>query len=106
MPGCMVIGCLSMSGREKIKYGSSPLPKSLEIRTKWLEIIDRPDYQFVHQARVCHKHFRKDDFLSNSENIDSRGREKKRKTLKPTAIPSLYLSNDMVSESELQMVDY
>ena len=91
MPSCMVIGCLSGSGREQYKYGTSPLPQTLDLRTKWLKKINRPDNQFGGRARVCHKHFQKDDFLQNPSG--ARGRVLKRTYLKPSAIPSMYLSN-------------
>ena len=113
MPGCMVIGCLSGSGREQFKYGSSPLPKSEEIRTKWLEIINRPDYEFVNSARICHKHFHEEDFVPNTEHKGCRGQPLKRRKLKPMALPSLYLSSDsnmevpnnFQNQNDLQMVN-
>ena len=115
MPSCMVLGCLSGTGREQLKYSSSKFPKSPELRNKWLEKINRPDYEFVESGRICHKHFQDDDFVENSENLGSRGKplKCKRTRLKPNAVPSLYLSNDKMdvlgelqNENGLQMVEY
>ena len=99
MPTCIVIGCTSGSGREKYKCTSVLLPKSPSHRTKWLEKINRPDYEFLDSARICHKHFHENDFIPYSKNIDSKGQPKKKRHLKPTAIPSLYLSGNEVDES-------
>ena len=75
MPGCIVFGCLSGSGREKDKYALSLLPKSPKVRMNWLKKINRSiDYEFVENMRICHKHFKEDDFILNSENSGSRGR--------------------------------
>ena len=47
MPTCLVVGCQSGSGNgidKQYKYGSTPLPKSPEIRYVWLEKINRLDF--------------------------------------------------------------
>ena len=79
MPVCIVLGCQSLDT-------TVPLPNSPGIRDKWLEKINRLDYEFVNKARICVKHFCRDDFTV-------RGKENTIRRLKPTAIPSLYLSN-------------
>jgi hypothetical protein len=100
MPTCLVVGCQSGSGRgEQYKYGSTPLPKSPEIRNEWLEKINRLDYKFVDKARICFKHFYEDDFIPQSANVGARGKQNKRRQLKPGAMPSLYLSNDILDDS-------
>ena len=102
MPTCLVVGCQSGSGNDidkQYKYGSTPLPKSPEIRNEWLEKINRLDYKFVDKARICFRHFYEDDFIPQSENLGARGKPNKRRQLKPNAMPSLYLSNDTLDES-------
>ena len=102
MPTCLVVGCQSGSGNgidKQYKYGSTPLPKSPEIRYVWLEKINRLDYKFVDKARICFRHFYEDDFIPQSENLGARGKQNKRRQLKPGAMPSLYLSKDTLDES-------
>ena len=95
MPTCIVFGCMSGGGKSKIDasgdqdYPTRPLPKSEELRRKWLESINRMELMNSDKARVCFKHFRPDDFVPDSENIDKRGRKLTKKILKPTAIPTL-----------------
>ena len=53
MPSCMVLGCLTGSGREKDKYTTLVLPKSKEIREKWLDVINKSDYKCTSRSVVC-----------------------------------------------------
>ena len=86
MPRCIIIGCNTYNGRR--------LPKDPELLEKWLESINRTDYKPTPNSIVCLKHFRKSDFIPDSENKDKVGRYRKLKRLKPKAIPSCFLSND------------
>ena len=82
MPTCLVVGCQSGSGNDidkQYKYGSTPLPKSPEIRNEWLEKINRLDYKFVDKARICFRHFYEEDFIPQSENLGARGKPNKRR---------------------------
>ena len=94
MPTCVVVGCHSGSGREEKKYQLESFPKSEELRQKWMEKINRKDFIPSHNAKVCLKHFRRKDFVPPEENKDNHGRIRKRKRLKPTAIPSRHLKKD------------
>ena len=109
MPTCLVVGCQSGSGNgidKQYKYGSTPLPKSPEIRYVWLEKINRLDYKFVDKARICFRHFYEDDFIPQSENLGARGKPNKRRQLKPGAMPSLYLSNDTFDQPNNLQSEY
>ena len=92
MPTCVVLGCHSGSGREEKKYQLETFPKSEEFKQKWIEKINRKDFEPSFNSRICFKHFRKSDFISCDDNKDKQGRLRKLKKLKPTAIPSRYLS--------------
>ena len=99
MPYCAIVGCETGHGRKNIeKYQSFYLPKSLEIKEKWLDKIKikRPDFIPSIHSRICAKHFRHNDFMCDSENLTTRGKMKKKRTLKITAVPSLYLSGDSI----------
>ena len=43
---------------------------------------------------VCEKHFHSSDFISDAENLDRRGKTKKKRKLRNTAVPSLFMSGD------------
>ena len=48
---------------------------------------------------ICEKHFRRYDFISDTQNLDRHGKTKKKKKLKLKAIPSLYMSGDLTDET-------
>ena len=84
MPNCSLLGCSGRSGKR--------FPEDPELREKWLEKINRTDFEPTPNALVCYKHFRTSDFVPDTENKDKSGRKRKKKRLKPTAIPSYFLS--------------
>ena len=105
MPTCIVHGCMTGSGKQEIKFTLAPMPKNEEFKVKWLEIINRADYLCSSQTRICHKHFKENDFIPDFENTDKRGRLKKVKKLKPIAVPSLYLSGDLHLDSGYNLMN-
>ena len=58
---------------------------------QWLEKINRQNFIPTRSTVVCEKHFRAQDFVPAHENLDYRKRPKKRKSLKPQAVPLLFL---------------
>ena len=84
MPDCAFVHC-----RENNNLYS--LPKSKELRDKWLEQINRLDYTPTVNTRICITHFDENSFESE---IDDRGRKRKRKILKEFAYPTLNLTKD------------
>ena len=88
MPVCIVLGCIS--GKQSLLDTKIPIPKSPSMRNKWLVKINRLDYEGLDKARICIKHFCRDDFTDYKT---VRGKENVIRRLKPTAVPSLYLSN-------------
>ena len=100
MPTCVVIGCNTGSGRgEDEKWQTEKLPKCEELKQKWLNQINRKDYEPTSNTRICFKHFHEEDFVPIAHNRDKRGRIRKRRALRPGSIPSLFLSNDPSDES-------
>ena len=90
MPGCAVQTCkYGYSKSEEIKRQTFPFPNGA-LKEKWLDQIDRQDFVPGDHSRVCENHFQGTDFAPQR---DSRGRELKKKVLKPGAYPTLYLHN-------------
>lgn len=84
MPNCSLPGCSGKSGKR--------FPEDPVLREKWLEKINRLDLLPSPNTLVCYKHFRKSDFVPDSENKDKSGRKRKKKKLKQNAIPSRFLT--------------
>ena len=82
MPVCAFAHC-------KEKNNLHFLPKSKELRDKWLEQINRVNYTPTVNTRICISHFDENSFESK---VDQRG--KKRKILKDFACPTLNLKKD------------
>ena len=93
MPYCLVVGCHTGQKKPGIKqYQLIQLPEDKGKRTRWLNIKNR-DFEPTSHSRICAKHFQDSDFIPEDENLTLKGVKKKYKTLKPNAIPSLYLKD-------------
>ena len=69
MPTCVVIGCNTGSGRgEDEKWQTEKLPKCEELKQKWLNQINRKDYEPTSNTRICFKHFHEEDFVPIAHN--------------------------------------
>ena len=93
MPNCSVVGCDYKKWPKDGTYQSFQLPTEPNLRKKWLTQLNR-DQTFNHEtksASVCIRHFEANAFLSAEENKTTRGKIKKRKCLKPTALPTIFL---------------
>ena len=96
MPYCCVVGCKSGTKRPGIiQYQQFPLPETKGMRNQWLEKINR-DFIPNANTRICAKHFHFHDFIPDKANVTSRGKLKKKRKLKLTAIPSLYLNGTVI----------
>ena len=93
MPACVVLTCSN-----GYKGHNTPndirwfkLPESQSLRGRWLFEIHRENEKNFNtkHARICSEHFRPDDFLNEDENCDSKGRKRKLRHLKPTAVPTI-----------------
>ena len=94
MPSCVVLNC---SNGYKGQNTPKPirwffLPKSPALRGRWLFQIHREGENnwATKFAQICSDHFKDpDDFLTEEENKDSQGRKRKKRHLKPTAVPTI-----------------
>ena len=94
-PKCIVSGCES----NYVVRKNYPLPESQEIKMKWLQILGRTHFDESNLAseRICYKHFHDHDFTLNYK--PSKSYTKRRRALKPRAIPSLHLfKNEQYAE--------
>ena len=92
MPVCVVGGCNSCSRKENVCQ-SFPLPKEEKTRQEWLKRINRKDFEPTKNTRVCIKHFASEAFVSQANNVDSRGRAYSKLKLKPQACPTLLMGH-------------
>ena len=93
MPNCSVVGCDYKKWPKDGTYQSFPIPTEPNLRSKWLNKLNR-DQNFNPDAKnvaVCIRHFESDAFVSAEDNKTTRGKEKKRKYLKPLAYPTLFM---------------
>ena len=89
-PVCIVSGCKYKCKTDKFTYN---LPESQEIWSKWLKRLNRPSsYRPSSNVVICYKHFHEHDFMMSYKTMKN-GVAKLKRILKPTAIPSLQLSN-------------
>ena len=87
MPGCAAISCKSGHKPGKTFVQTFSFPEGA-LKRKWIEQINRENWEPNQHSRVCEKHFNEKDFAPQK---DSRGRELKKKVLKPWAYPTLLL---------------
>ena len=93
-PTCIVMGCHFQYNPKSHRWKLFPLPKSKEMREKWLEKINLPNYMPSSEMVVCYKHFHEHDFVPRYK-LSKRGHSKlSMGALKATAIPTLHLSYD------------
>ena len=56
-------------------------------------------------GRVCHKHFKEEDFVPASQNKTKEGKQRNTRTLKPSAVPSIYLLGEALDESSVSQYE-
>ena len=91
MPTCTVNGCFSTTGRR--------LPSDVKQREKWLESLNKVEGKYGPNSVICLKHFCESDFVPDSENIDSQGRKRKRRRLKPSVSSLTYLESSFLTQN-------
>ena len=84
---CSVVGCNTGHGKCDEKHACFIFPKSETFSQKWVEKINRKNFKPNQNSRVCSKHFSADCF----DPYDCKGRPRKIKRLKDSAVPSLFL---------------
>ena len=87
---CCIVGCETGTRRKEVeKFQTFTLPESKGMKAKWLEKINRDNLPKF--PVVCAKHFEESAFIPKEQNLDTNGKEKKKKSLKSSAIPTLFL---------------
>ena len=54
---------------------------------------------------MCYKHFKEEDFVPDSENKTKSGKQRNIRTLKTSAVPSLYLLGEALDESSISQYE-
>ena len=78
-----MLGCNFRFKSNKFTY---PFPKSEEVREKWFQKLNKPNFNPSPSAVICYKHFHEHDFIWKGTE-----KRKRKRILKPTAVPSLLL---------------
>ena len=78
MPACTIPGCKSgyATQSDGKKFMSFQLPKSAEMKEKWISKIYRDDFFPTKNTIICSKHFLEEDFVPDYENLTTKGKEK------------------------------
>ena len=93
-PMCVVTGCHFQYNPKSHRWKLYPLPKSEDMKDKWLEKINLPHNVPITDAVVCYKHFHEHDFVPRYK-LSKRGHSKlSMGALKATAVPTLHLFSD------------
>ena len=84
------------------------------MQVKWIEQINRKDFKvtdITENSRVCEKHFTADNFVEDDLNVTKTGGKKVKRSLRPRAFPTLFLSdnrqkisNDTVQQEQSQLI--
>ena len=101
MPNCSVLGCNSGEKDTPQKFQmfmfpsfkDDPLQKSEKLQMLWIEQLNREDWMPTRNSRVCEKHFTIESFIAAGKNVTLKGTKKSRKTLTPSAFPTLFLES-------------
>ena len=97
MPTCKVQGCNVGSGHYKgPHYTLFGFPKSEPLLTDWKSRLGLPNLEVKERTKICAKHFEEDAFIRDEDNVDSRGRKRTTRILKPLAYPTLFLEQKPV----------
>ena len=74
-------------------------PKTVALKRKWEEQIDRENFTVTENSKVCEKHFEKESFVPAHLNVNARGEKLKKKPPKATS-----LSNFIFESKEAEVV--
>ena len=103
MPSCSVTGCGYRPSKrgataEATKYQCFPLPKEPpELRQLWSRYLINDNYLPTQQPVVCERHFEEDSYVEN--NLTTRGNPKRKRKLKPSSYPTLFLNPAKVAKA-------
>ena len=89
MPECILSDCKSGRKTEDEKVQLFQFPKETTARNRWLRHCNLGK-DISKNARICAKHFKKNFFLSPSENVDDQNRPRTKSRLKVDAVPTVF----------------
>ena len=89
MPECILSDCKSGRQTEDEKVQLFQFPKETTARNRWLRHCNLGK-NITKNARICAKHFKKNCFLSPSENVDDQNRPRTKSRLKADAVPTVF----------------
>ena len=90
MPECIISDCKSGRQTEAEKVQLFKFPTEITARNRWLRHCDLGKKIINKDPRLCAKHFKKNCFLSPSENVDDQNRPRARSRLKVDAVPTVF----------------
>ena len=95
VPTCIVSGCNFRFNSKQKRFKVYPFPEAENIVTKWLQKlgISNLNPSPLSLSGVCYRHFHEHDIVLTHERNKS-GHVRIKKRLKPSAVPSLHLTND------------
>ena len=105
MPVCAVVGCFTGYKKtqkrdedEEEKHQLFQFPQSPWIRNRWIERVNRKNWQPSDKDSVCAKHFqRPDDYQALKGDRDKANRHRQKDKLKDNAVPSQHLKDPIPS---------
>ena len=103
MPSCSVVTCKSgyhaHCTAKEVQWFHFPLQNfrnnSKVLLDKWKSRLNRKDFIPTKHSRICSLHFKNEDYIPESENVDKFGRKLKKRRLKPNAAPSLLMGHEI-----------
>ena len=103
MPSCSVVTCKSgyhaHCTPKEVQWFLFPLENSRNnskvLLEKWISRLNRKDFIPTKNSRICSLHFKNEDYIPESENVDRFGRKLKKRRLKPNAAPSLLMGHEI-----------
>ena len=104
MPNCKVKGCSTGAGLYKgPKHQFFQFPTTEPTLSEWKNRLGFPDLATDRvKMHVCAKHFIEEAFIPDEENVDSRGRKRERRQLKPLSYPTLFLEPKKVRNCDVR----
>ena len=86
---CSAFNCRS-GARGSIPIQMFPFPTAKELQKKWLTKMRVKHWSPSKSSQLCIKHFTEDQLVPKQNDLTSRGKPKKKRTLIPNAVPSIF----------------
>ena len=107
MPTCAIVHCHNGSGRKERTHEDGRKATLYQVQEgmqkQWQEVINRQNFVVNKNTQVCSLHFEDDAYVDETDNHDKYNRKRKRKKLKPRALPTLGLKPESETESRRKL---